>query len=143
MKNIIKFLLLLSIFSSSLFAEIDERQIDLYFANGMFGNDEKTEKEDWQDYVKALKKSNPNMDQKTTPKIAYNSHTLWGADDIVEVMFQKLVGDTISWAKTQEYLQAYIVENEIIEAVNILSQSFNIQDLATHIKSYKTRSLSD
>jgi len=137
MKLVLKLLLLLGLLVSFVSAEIDERQIDLYFANGMFGDPEEEEKNRWDDYVKVLKKSNPNMNQAATPKIAYNSHTLWGADDVVEVMFQKLIGDTISWAKTQNYLQAYIIENEIIEAINLLSQSFNSVDLARHRIAYK------
>lgn len=153
MKSIIKLVLLLSLVSSSLFAQIiDERQIDLYFANGMFGESQENEKKTWDKYVDDLKKHNPNINQRVSPKTAYNSNLLWepsnpillqlskiisGADGVLEVMFQKLAGDTISWGKTQDYLQDYIVDNDILEAVNLLSQSFNIEDLAAQIKSYK------
>lgn len=137
MRLLFKIFLLLGLFLSSVSANINERQIDLYFANGMFGESEKSEKKIWDKYVDVLKASNPNINQAAAPKISYNSHTLSGADGIIEVMFQKLVGDSISWAKTQDYLQEYIVENEILEAANVLSQSFNIEDLTTHITSYK------
>ena len=137
MKRYIQIVLLFSMFSSALFAEIDERQMDLYFANGMFGNDKLKEKEAWDKYVDDLKKHNPNINQEVSPQLSFNSHALWGADDVIEVIFQKLVGDTISWAKTQEYLQEYIEDNDMIEAINLLAQSFNIDNLATQVKSYK------
>ncbi|PHS56803.1 MAG: hypothetical protein COB17_07990 [Sulfurimonas sp.] len=136
MKIFIKLFLFTLLTSSSLSAYLDECQTDLYYANGMFGEAENDEKKDWYIYVKILKKSNSNINS-VTNKISYNSHTLWGVDDVIEVMFQKFIGDIISWSKTQDYLKDYIEENEIINAVNILSQAFNIQDLATHIKSYK------
>ena len=152
MNILLKIFLLLGLFLSSISANTEARKVSLYFANGMFGDSKQSEKTTWKTYVDTLKASNPNINQAAAPKVAYNSNFLWepdnamllklaqivsGADGILEVMFQKFAGDTISWAKTQDYLQSYIVGNEILEAANVLSQSFNIEDLTTHIKSYK------
>ncbi|SFV56670.1 hypothetical protein MNB_SM-4-75 [hydrothermal vent metagenome] len=135
MKHIIAILLLLSLMVSSVCGATEEREIDLYFANGMFGDSKGEEETAWRRYVKELQKYNPNI-KSAIPKVSYNASNLWGIDDVIEVVFQKLLGDIISWGKVQESLRSYI-DNDLIKAVNALSQAFNNNDLQTQVESYK------
>lgn len=137
MKQVVVLLCLISFSFTALYAEIDERKIDLYYANGMMGDSKKSEEKVWAEYVKSLKKLNPNLKAGTTNvKVAYNASGLWGLDDAVEVIYQK-AGDLISWAKMQESLREYVADNKLIESFNAKSQLFNYEDLKVQIDSYK------
>ena len=122
MKKVFLQLILIFFFSSSLYAEINEYQIDLYFANGMNGEEESKEKKTWDKYVQELKKRNPILKtQYIAVKVAYNAHELWGAGDTIEVIFQKVIGDQISWLKINTAIEEYVILNNLLESYNLLS----------------------
>ena len=115
------------------------RHIDFHFANGMMGESKKGEEKIWEKYVETLQYLNPNISsENSTAKVAFNANELWDIGDAVEVVFQKLIGDIISWGKVQRLLREYVLENDLIEYFNGLSQAFNSEDLQTQISSYNT-----
>ena len=81
-----------SLINSNAFAKVDESQTDLYFANGIgIELDEDAAEELWKSRVKILQKTNPQL-KNSNAKIAYNSSTLWGAEDFMEAFVQWTVG---------------------------------------------------
>lgn len=115
------------------------RYIDFYYANGMMGETKTKEKDTWKEYVKTLQYINPDISsENSTAKVAYNANELWGIGDAIEVVFQKLIGDIISWGKVQRLLREYVMDNDLIEYFNGLSQAFNSEDLQVQINAYKT-----
>ena len=88
MKKLIIGLILSVFMSNHVFANIDESQTDLYYANGMLMDlsEPKAEKA-WKKRVNDLKQQNPKF-KKINAKIAYNSSALGGADDAFESYLQ-------------------------------------------------------
>ncbi len=138
MKKIIVKIFILLLATLPLSSAVNEYTTDLYFANGMFGEDEATEQRIWEIYVENLKSNNSFLNiQTTNVKVAYNASELWGIGDALEVLFQNFIGDTISYVKLHDQFKEYVEENNLIEVLNALSQSFNFSDLAIQISSYK------
>jgi len=145
MKAIYILTLLLAFFTIPLYAEteervLDERMIDLYFANGMMGKSIDKEKDTWEKYAKKIIKANPKLISKYNSKlinikVAFNAHEEWGGD-YSEVLLQKF-GDIITWGKTLEELNKYVMDNYLIDAYNLIAQSLNPEDLYVQIQSYK------
>ena len=124
MENTLKLFLFFIITIISLQVSLSANAIDLYYANGMFGKDKKEEQKLWSDHVDTLSSSNTYPDLNINPKnakVAYNASELWGLGDLAEVIPQKVIGDTISWSKVQNWLREYVIENGLIEYFNAKS----------------------
>ena len=138
MKRLIISVLILFLTTLPLYAAVDEYKIDLYYANGMLGNSLKSEQKAWDVYVETIQSSVPALDiERVNSKIAYNASELWGGGDVIEVLFQRIIGDTVSWLKVQDMFKEYVDENNLIEVLDSLSQAYNFSDLSTQVKNYK------
>jgi len=61
MNIVYKIIFLILLVTSPVYAEIDEREIDLYFSNGMMGNSESNESQSWKEYVEKLARQNSEL----------------------------------------------------------------------------------
>ena len=87
-----KIILILFLFSSFLYAEIDERKSDVYFANGI-DTDEFTAKDSVDEIEREFKSSNPQTYKSIkTWDVVYN-HTHGIGIDLYESMLQKVYED--------------------------------------------------
>ncbi|VAW49683.1 hypothetical protein MNBD_GAMMA04-166, partial [hydrothermal vent metagenome] len=119
--------------------EINEYETDLYYANGVGLELSKLKLERvWDTRVDALKQSNPEL-KNVTPKISYNSSTLFGVDDLMEPFVQWTAGQaisTVTWNIAQLFNQNEYVESAFNQ-VNRMTEALNLVDLNRHVDSYK------
>ena len=125
---------------------VDERKVDLYFANGILGMAYKSERYSWKVQVKKYKQSNPLIDGNSIGEVDVAFNTSYGAvTDLFESFLQKSDEDPsvkVTWLAFQAFVGRYFsVGAYAVKLDEAVVNEYRTQDLTKQINQYK-RSIS-